>query len=60
MMGAKYVEWPTGGPDKWVTEWQKLMDDCERWCPPLHQLWASDFNLVYLGLSGSAIVLSKL
>ena len=37
MMGAKYMEWPTGGPHKWITEWQKLMSDCERWCAPLYR-----------------------
>jgi len=60
MMGAKYMEWPTDGPDKWVTEWQKLMDDCERWCPPLHQLWASDFNLVWGEVPGAQRLCDRL
>ena len=60
MMGAKYVDWPTGGPDKWVTEWQKLMSDCERWCPPLHQLWASDFNLVWGEVPGAQRLCDRL
>jgi hypothetical protein len=21
LMGAKYTEWPTGGPEKWIVEW---------------------------------------
>jgi hypothetical protein len=36
MLGAKYVDWPAGGPDKWLTEWQKLMADCEIWCVALY------------------------
>ena len=60
MLGAKYMEWPTDGPDKWVTEWQKLMDDSERWCPPLHQLWASDFNLVWGEVPGAQRLCDRL
>ena len=47
LLGAKYVEWPTGGPEKWLTDWQKLMVDCETWCEALYEDWASDFNLVW-------------
>ena len=47
LLGAKYVDWPTAGPEKWLTEWQKLMADCETWCPALYNDWASDFNLVW-------------
>ncbi|KAN0067063.1 hypothetical protein V8E54_014849 [Elaphomyces granulatus] len=60
MMGVKYVDWPADGPDKWVNEWQKLMDDCERWCPPLHQLWASDFNLVWGEVPGAQRLCDRL
>ena len=59
-MGAKYVDWPTDGPDKWITEWQKLMSDCERWCPPLYQLWASDFNLVWGEVPGAQRLCDRL
>ena len=27
---VKYTDWPSGGPDKWLSEWQKLMQDCKR------------------------------
>jgi hypothetical protein len=60
MLGAKYVDWPTDGPDKWVTEWQKLMSDCERWCPPLYQLWVSDFNLVWGEVPGAQRLCDRL
>jgi hypothetical protein len=60
MMGAKYMEWPSGGPDKWITEWQKLMSDCERWCEPLYELWASDFNLVWGEVPGAQRLCDRL
>lgn len=60
MMGSKYLDWPTGGPDKWVMEWQKLMSDCETWCPPLYQLWASDFNLVWGEVPGAQRLCDRL
>ena len=47
LLGAKYVNWPTAGLEKWLTEWQKLMADCKTWCPALYNDWASDFNLVW-------------
>jgi hypothetical protein len=47
LLGTKYIEWPTGGPEKWTTEWQRLMTDCERWCPAIYEDWAGDFNLVW-------------
>ena len=30
-----------------MTEWQRLMVECEVWCPALHNNWAKDFNLVW-------------
>lgn len=47
LMLTKITEWPAGGPTKWLTDWEKLMADCERWCPALSDLWASDFRLVW-------------
>jgi hypothetical protein len=47
MMYTKFVEWPTGGPDHWLQEWQKLMTDCETWNKSLYDSWASDFKLVW-------------
>jgi hypothetical protein len=47
VVSSKFITWPMGGPDKWLDEWQKLMIDCERWCPALHGSWAGDFNLVW-------------
>ena len=47
LMGSKYVDWPTAGPEKWVTEWKTLMEDCQLWNPVLYQDWAGDFNLVW-------------
>ena len=53
LLGAKYVEWPTAGPEKWLTEWQKLMGDCDIWCPTLYDDWASDFNLIWGEVPGA-------
>ena len=47
VVGSKFIAWPMGGPYKWLDEWQKLMIDCERWCPALHESWAGDLNLVW-------------
>jgi hypothetical protein len=60
LLGAKYMDWPTGGPDKWLTEWQKLMTDCERWCPALYNDWASDFNLVWGEVPGAKRLCDRL
>ena len=54
------MEWPSGGPDKWITEWQKLMSHCERWCEPLYELWASDFNLVWGEVPGTQRLCDRL
>ena len=49
MMGQKYTDWPTGGPDKWLMNWQDLMGKCAKWYPQAtDQLaWIHDFNLVW-------------
>jgi hypothetical protein len=47
MMLGKHTEWPAGGPNKWLTDWQELVRDCDQWCPALSALWASDFRLVW-------------
>jgi hypothetical protein len=60
MMGAKYQGWPTAGPDKWVMEWQKLMSDCERWCPAFYQFWASDFKFVWEEVPGAQRLCDRL
>jgi hypothetical protein len=60
MMGAKYQDWPTVGPDKWILDWQKLMSDCERWCPPFYQCWANDFNLVWGEVTGAQRLCDRL
>jgi hypothetical protein len=60
MMGTKYVEWPTDGPDQWVAKWKKLMNECKRWCPPLYELWASDFNLVWGEVAGAQRLCDRL
>ena len=46
-MGSRHSDWPTGGPEKWLDEWQEIMRDCERWAPALYSQWAKDFRLVW-------------
>jgi hypothetical protein len=46
-MSIKHTEWPRGGPQKWITEWQKIMQECQKWCVSLHEQWISDFDLVW-------------
>ncbi len=48
LLGAKYVEWPSAGPGKWLVEWKKLMLDCKIWCPAQQATWAQDFNRVWV------------
>jgi hypothetical protein len=60
MMGVKYLEWPTDGPDQWIEKWQNLMDECERWCPPFYEMWASDFNLVWGEVAGAQRLCDRL
>lgn len=47
LTGAKYNDWPTGGPGKWISEWQKIMVDCEKWAEPQFKDWPNDFILVW-------------
>jgi hypothetical protein len=60
LLGAKYVEWPTAGPEKWLTDWQKLMVDCKTWCEALYEDWASDFNLVWGEVPGAKRLCDRL
>ena len=60
LLGAKYMDWPTDGPDKWLMEWQTLMADCETWCPALYNDWASDFNLVWGEVTGAQRLCNRL
>jgi hypothetical protein len=60
MMGAKYLEWPTDGPDQWIEKWQELMNECKRWCPPFYEMWASDFNLVWGEVAGAQRLCDRL
>jgi hypothetical protein len=46
-MSIKYSDWPSGGPQKWISEWQNLIGDCKKWCSSLNEQWISDFNLVW-------------
>jgi hypothetical protein len=47
LMFTKHTEWPAGGSTKWLTDWQKIVTDCERSCPALSDLWAIDFRVVW-------------
>jgi hypothetical protein len=47
IVGSKFVDWPTVGPEKWVHQWQRLMHDSEIWNSSLFYDWAGDFNLVW-------------
>jgi hypothetical protein len=60
LLGAKYSDWPTAGPEKWLTEWQKLMVDCERWSPALYEDWAGDLNLVWGEVPGAKRLCDRL
>jgi hypothetical protein len=60
LLGSKYTEWPKAGPEKWLTEWLRLMGDCERWHPALHGEWAVDFNLAWGEVPGAKWVCHKL
>jgi hypothetical protein len=60
MMTAKFVEWPSAGPEKWLLGWLKLMVDCKKWSPALYTDWVSDFNLVWGEVSGAARLCDRL
>jgi hypothetical protein len=59
-MSVKHTEWPAGGPQKWITDWQKIMGDCKRWCPSLDEQWISDFNLVWGEVPGAKFLCSQM
>ena len=60
MMTAKFVEWPSAGPEKWLLGWHKLMADCKKWSPASYADWASDFNLVWGEVPGAARLCDRL
>ena len=60
LLGSKYIEWPSMGPEKWLTEWQRLMVECEVWCPALHNNWARDFNLIWGEVPGAKQLCDRL
>ena len=60
LLGSKYIEWPSMGPEKWLTEWQRLMVECEIWCPALYNNWARDFNLVWGEVPGAKRLCDRL
>ena len=60
MMTAKFVEWPSTGPEKWLLGWHKIMADCKKWSPALYTDWVSDFNLVWGEVSGAARLCERL
>jgi hypothetical protein len=59
-MSLKYSEWPSGGPQKWISEWQKMMGECKQWCPSLYEQWISDFNLVWGEVQGAKFLCSQM
>ena len=60
LLGSKYTEWPSMGPEKWLTKWQRLMVECEVWCPALYNNWARDFNLVWGEVPGAKRLCNRL
>jgi hypothetical protein len=48
------------GPEKWLTKWQRLMVECEVWCPALYNNWARDFNLVWGEVPGAKRLCNRL
>ncbi|KAN0067033.1 hypothetical protein V8E54_008746 [Elaphomyces granulatus] len=60
MMTGKFVDWPNAGPEKWLSEWNKLMMDCKKWSPALYSDWASDFNLVWGEVPGAKRLCDRL
>jgi len=60
MMTTKFVDWPSGGPEKWLLEWHKLMMDCRNWSPAVYSDWASDFNLVWGEVPGAKRLCDRL
>ncbi|KAN0076218.1 hypothetical protein V8E54_006360 [Elaphomyces granulatus] len=60
MMTGKFVDWPSVGPEKWLSEWHKLMNDARRWSPALYSDWASDFVLVWGEVPGAKRLCDRL
>src|SRR6267378_182193 len=60
MMTAKFIDWPSVGPEKWLSEWHKLMNDSRRWSPALYSDWASDFVLVWGEVPGAKRLCDRL
>jgi hypothetical protein len=60
MMATKFIDWPSVGPDKWLSEWHKLMNDSRRWSPALCSDWASDFVLVWGEVPGAKRLCDRL
>jgi hypothetical protein len=59
-MTVKYSDWPNGGPQKWIAEWQSVMGECKIWCPSLYDEWISDFNLVWGEVAGAKFLCSQM
>ena len=59
-MSTKLNDWPAGGPQKWLMEWQKLMGECKKWSPSLYEQWISDFNLVWGEVPGAKFMCSQM
>jgi hypothetical protein len=60
LMTAKFIDWPSGGPEKWLMEWHKLMTDCKKWNPASYADWASDFILVWGEVPGAKRLCDRL
>ena len=59
-MTVKYSDWPIGGPQKWISEWQRVMGECRIWCPSLYEIWISDFNLMWGEVPGAKFLCSQM
>ena len=33
LVGQKFTDWPAGEPEKWLMDWQDLMEECQMWYP---------------------------
>jgi hypothetical protein len=60
LMTAKFIDWPSDGPEKWLMEWHKLMTDCKKWNPASYADWASDFILVWGEVPGAKRLCDRL
>ena len=59
-MTVKFSDWPSGGPQKWISEWLRIMGECKIWCPSLHEIWISDFNLVWGEVPGAKFLCNQM